>query len=92
VYTGVLVTSIVNLVLINSKGYMHKVELTPAIAPATSDGGRRVFRDSSTFGVKNFLAVSKANSCIWRKRGKLRYHCLEQKFLVSQPRFQLPTT
>jgi hypothetical protein len=43
---------------------MHRVELTPAIAPATSDGGRKVFGDSSAFGVKNFLAVSKENSCI----------------------------
>lgn len=65
------VTSIVNLVLINSKGYVHKVELTPASAPATSDGGRKVFGDSSAFGVKNFFAVSKANSCIWTKGDQL---------------------
>ena len=47
---------------------MHNVELTPASAPARSDGGRNVFGDSSALGVKNFLAVSKANSCDWTKK------------------------
>jgi hypothetical protein len=92
--TGVPVTSIVNLVLINSKGYMHKVELTPASAPATSDGGRKVLGDSSAFGVKNFLAVSKAKSCIWRKRGQLDKGIsmsVEERSLVAQPKFQFPT-
>jgi hypothetical protein len=46
---------------------VHNVELTPASAPAISDGGKGVLGDSSAFGVKNFLAVSKANSCIWAK-------------------------
>jgi hypothetical protein len=50
---------------------MHNVELTPASAPATRDGGRKVLGGSSAFGVKNFLAVSKANSCSWTKSCQL---------------------
>jgi len=48
----------VNRVLSNSRGYVHNVELTPAHAPAISDGGMGIFGGSPVLGVKTFLTVS----------------------------------
>lgn len=56
-------TSMVSRVLSSSRGYVHIVEHTPAMAPATSEGGRGILGCSPGSGVRNFLPVSKANSC-----------------------------
>lgn len=56
-------TCIVNRVLSNSRGYVSKVELTPAQAPATSDGGKGILGDSPGAELKFFLTVSYANNC-----------------------------
>ena len=53
----------VNRVLISSRGYVQSVELTPANAPAISEGGIGIFCSSLDLGVKNLLTVSKAKSC-----------------------------
>lgn len=56
-------TWIVNRVLSNSRGYVHIVELTPAQAPAISDGGIESLGCSPGFGDSFLLTVSKAKSC-----------------------------
>lgn len=53
----------VNRVLINSSGYVHKVELTPAQAPAINDAGMGILGCSPGVGDKFLLTVSYANSC-----------------------------
>lgn len=58
-----LPTCIVNRVFNNSRGYVTSVELTPAHAPAISDGEKGSLGGSPVFGVKALLTVSKANSC-----------------------------
>lgn len=51
-------TCTVRRVLTSSRGYVHKVELTPAQAPAISEGGIGIFEGSPGFGVKCFFTVS----------------------------------
>lgn len=52
------VTCIVNRVLSSSNGYVTKVELTPAQAPAINDGGIQSLGCSPGFGDKFLLTVS----------------------------------
>ena len=60
---GELQTCMVSRVLSNSRGYVQRVELTPANAPATRDEGTGSLGGSPILGVKILLAVSKANNC-----------------------------
>ena len=53
-----LFTCIVNRVLSNSRGYVTKVELTPAHAPATRDAGIGILGCSPGMGDKFLLTVS----------------------------------
>lgn len=52
-------------VLSNSNGYVHNVELIPAKAPATREGGTGIFKGCSGLGVNIFLTVSYANN--WKE-------------------------
>lgn len=54
----VKLTCMVSRVLTNSRGYVTKVELTPAQAPATNEGGMRNLGCSPAFGERFLLTVS----------------------------------
>ena len=79
-----VLTCIVNRVLINSRGYVHSVELTPANAPATSEGGTGIFRSSPDLGVKNLLAVSKAKK-LQKKSQNKQSDTLRMYIYMSMP-------
>ena len=53
-----LCTSTVSRVLSNSRGYVHKVELTPAQAPATNEAGIGSLGCSPGLADKFLLTVS----------------------------------
>lgn len=57
----------VRRVLRSSRGYVHRVELTPATAPAIDEGGNGIFGCSPGFGDSCFLTVSYANNCMFHK-------------------------
>jgi hypothetical protein len=56
---------------------VHRVELTPANAPATREDGSGNLGGSPFSGVKNLFAVSNANNCRYinktRDNNQLRY-------------------
>lgn len=55
---GIYVTCMVSRVLTNSSGYVSRVELTPAQAPATNEGGKGSLHCSPGFGERFLLTVS----------------------------------
>jgi len=57
----------VRRVLSSSRGYVHRVELTPATAPATDEAGIGIFGCSPDLGDSCFLTVSYANNCMFQK-------------------------
>ena len=59
----------VNRVLSNSRGYVQRVALTPAQAPATNEAGIGIFGSSPGLGDRFLLTVSKAKSCRKNSRG-----------------------
>ena len=58
IYTHIELTWMISRVLINSSGYVHKVEVNPAIAPAIDEAGIGSLVSSPGLGVKCFLTVS----------------------------------
>jgi hypothetical protein len=69
-------TCIVNRVLTNSSGYVHKVELTPAHAPAINDAGIGSFGCSPGAGDNFLFTVSYAKSCRHRSQLQARLDTL----------------
>lgn len=62
------VTWMVSRVFKSSRGYVHNVEQTPAVAPATVDAGIIRCEGSPGFGASKVFTVSYAKS--WTPKGK----------------------